>query len=212
MAMSARRPELRTARLLLRRWREPDLAPFAAMNADPEVMEHYPARLTRAESDAFARRIEEGFREDGFGLWAIETLADGSFIGYTGLARPAFTAHFTSPARPATEIGWRLARHAWGHGYATEAAHAVLGFAFGQAGLHEIVSFTAETNTRSQAVMRRIGMIRHPADDFDHPALPPGHPLRRHVLYRITQPDWHTVPGDMLARYGSAGEDAALDW
>jgi ribosomal-protein-alanine N-acetyltransferase len=192
-AVSAQGPELRTARLLLRRWREADLTPFAAMNADPEVMEHFPAPLTRAQSDAFASQIEEGFGEAGFGLWAVETTADGGFIGYTGLARPRFTAHFTSPARPATELGWRLARHAWGRGYATEAARAVLGFAFGRAGLSEIVSFTAVTNIRSQAVMRRIGMTRDPADDFDHPALPPGHRLRCHVLYRITQQDWHAV-------------------
>lgn len=190
MAMSAQGPELRTARLLLRRWREADLVPFAAMNADPEVMEHFPARLTQAESDAFARRIEEGFGEAGFGLWAVQTLAGGGFIGFTGLARPGFTAHFTSPAHPATEIGWRLARHAWGHGYATEAARAVLGFAFGQAGLREVVSFTALTNTRSQAVMRRLGMTHDPAGDFHHPGLPPGHRLRRHVLYRIAAQDW----------------------
>jgi ribosomal-protein-alanine N-acetyltransferase len=192
VAMSAQGPELRTARLLLRRWREADLTPFAAMNADPEVMEHYPAPLTRAESDAFARRIEAGFGEAGFGLWAVETIG-GGFIGYTGLARPRFTAHFTSPARPATEIGWRLARHAWGHGYATEAARAVLGFAFDRAGLGEIVSFTAVANVRSQAVMRRIGMTRDLAGDFDHPALPAGHRLRCHALYRIARQDWHAA-------------------
>ena len=188
--MSAASPErghptsLPTDRLLLRRWRPEDRAPFAALNADPEVMEHFPARLTRAESDAFVDRIEAGFAEHGFGLWAVEVRATGEFIGFTGLAVPSFEAPFT----PAVEIGWRLARPGLGHGYASEAAGRALDAAFTTYGLAEVVSFTSVTNVRSQAVMRRIGMTHDPADDFDHPRLPPGHRLQRHVLYRATRP------------------------
>ncbi|GAA4596842.1 GNAT family N-acetyltransferase [Planotetraspora phitsanulokensis] len=170
---------LETERLTLRRWREGDLEPFAALNADPVVMEHFPSALSREQSDAMVRRIEAGFEDRGFGLWAVE--ADGTFLGFTGLSVPRFTAAFT----PCVEIGWRLARHAWGYGYATEAAMAVLEDAFGRLGLAEVVSFTAVGNVRSQAVMRRIGMSHDPAGDFDHPALAEDSPLRRHVLYRI---------------------------
>ena len=170
---------LETDHLLLRRWRPEDRAPFAAMNTDPEVMEHFPARLTRAESDAFVDRIEAGFAEHGFGLWALEVRGTGEFIGFTGLSVPSFEAHFT----PAVEIGWRLARPAWGHGYASEAARRALATGFDGYQLPEVVSFTAVPNVRSQAVMRRIGMTHDPADDFDHPSLP-GHRLQRHVLYR----------------------------
>ena len=175
---------LRTERLVLRRWRPQDRAPFAAMNADPEVMEHFPASLTRAESDAMADRIEAGFADHGFGLWAIEVTEPGElhgqFVGFTGLSVPRFQAHFT----PAVEIGWRLARPAWGRGYASEAARRALAAGFDEHHLPEVVSFTSVTNLRSQAVMRRIGMTHDPADDFDHPSLPPGHRLRRHVLCR----------------------------
>jgi len=164
----------------MRRWRDSDLEPFAALNADPEVMEHFPATLSRAESDAFVERIEARFERDGYGLWALEVAETGRFIGYTGLAPQTFPAHFT----PAVEVGWRLARFAWGHGFATEAARAALVFGFERARLEEIVSFTAPTNLRAQAVMQRVGMTHDPADDFDHPALPEGHPLSRHVLYR----------------------------
>ncbi|MDA0563478.1 GNAT family N-acetyltransferase [Streptomonospora sp. S1-112] len=172
---------LRTARLILRPWRPEDREPFARLNADPRVMEHFPAPLTRAQSDALADRIEARMAAEGFGLWAVEVAATGAFIGFTGLSRPAFTAHFT----PAVEVGWRLAHHAWGQGCATEAATAAVHHGFTRAGLGEIVSFTAVDNLRSQAVMRRLGMTRDPADDFDHPDLPPGHRLRRHVLYRL---------------------------
>jgi RimJ/RimL family protein N-acetyltransferase len=175
---------LPTDRLLLRRWRPEDRAPFAALNADPEVMEHFPARLTRAESDAFVDRIEAGFAEHGFGLWAVEVQATGEFIGFTGLAVPSFDAPFT----PAVEIGWRLARPAWGHGYASEAARGALDAAFTRYGLAEVVSFTSVDNVRSQAVMLRIGMTHDPADDFGHPRLPPDHRLHRHVLWRIKAP------------------------
>lgn len=180
--MTDRGPQLRTARLLLRRWREEDLRPFAALNADPAVMAHYAAPLTAARSDHLVDRIEAAFDRDGFGLWAVEVIATGRFIGFTGLAEVTFAAHFV----PAAEVGWRLARPAWGHGYATEAARAALGYGFEVAGLDEVVSFTSVPNWRSQAVMRRLGMVHHPADDFDHPDLPAGHRLRRHVLYRIT--------------------------
>ena len=160
-----------------------DREPFAAMNADPEVMEHFPAPLTRDESDALVDRIEAGFDEQGWGLWALEERESGAFLGFTGLNRPGFDAHFT----PAVEIGWRLARPAWGRGYASEAARAAAAFAFETLALDELVSFTAVANVRSQRVMQRIGMTRDPADDFDHPALPAGHPLRRHVLYRLAR-------------------------
>jgi RimJ/RimL family protein N-acetyltransferase len=175
---------LRTRRLTLRRWRDSDRAPFAAMNADPEVMEHFPAALTREESDTMIERIESGFAAHGFGLWAVEVAASGEFVGFTGLSVPGFGAHFT----PAVEVGWRLIRPAWGHGYASEAARRALAVGFDDFGLPEVVSFTAVPNVRSQAVMRRIGMTHDPADDFDHPSLP-GHRLQRHVLYRIRPRD-----------------------
>jgi ribosomal-protein-alanine N-acetyltransferase len=150
------------------------------MNADPEVMEFFPAPLSRAQSDDLVDRIEAGFDRDGFGLWALE-LRGGGFIGFAGLARPEFEAPFT----PAVEVGWRLARPAWGHGYATEAGRAALEYGFGPAALEEVVSFTSVVNTRSRAVMERLGMTRDPAEDFDHPRIPAGDPLRRHVLYRL---------------------------
>ncbi|MFP5389880.1 MAG: GNAT family N-acetyltransferase [Thermoleophilia bacterium] len=177
-------PTLKTDRLKLRRWREDDLEAFAALNSDPAVMEHFPAPLTREQSDELVERIEAGFGSNGFGLWALEVRATGEFIGFAGLAVPEFEAHFM----PAVEIGWRLARSAWGHGYATEAGKAALAYGFEQAGLDEIVSFTTVANRRSRVVMERLGMSHDPADDFDHPGLPTGHPQRRHVLYRIRPP------------------------
>lgn len=177
---------IQTKRLLLRGWRESDLEPFAALNADPEVMEHFPAPLSVSQSRAMVERIEEIFIRYGFGLWAVEVLATGEFIGFTGLSPVSFEAHFT----PAVEVGWRLAKDAWGNGYATEAARASLAYAFGPAGLEELVSFTATTNKPSQRVMERIGMTH--AEDFDHPRLPAGHRLQRHVLYRITRAQWES--------------------
>lgn len=176
-------PELRTPRLRLRRWRGEDREPFAMLNADPAVMEHFPATLDRSASDALIDSIEAGFERHGFGLWALEPREGGELLGFTGLAVPAFEAHFT----PAVEIGWRLARPAWGYGYATEAARAALAYGFEQVGLEQVVSFTAAENARSRAVMERLGMTRDPAEDFDHPSLPSGHPLERHVLYRTAQ-------------------------
>jgi RimJ/RimL family protein N-acetyltransferase len=172
-----------TERLIMRRWRESDREPFAAMNADPEVMEHFPSPLTRAESDAFVDKIEWGFGEYGYSLWALEVRETGDFIGFAGLLLQTFEAPFT----PAVEVGWRLARHAWGHGYATEAGARALEYGFTEAGLEEIVSMTARLNVRSQAVMERLGLTRDPADDFDFPRLPEGHPLRPSVLYRISR-------------------------
>jgi RimJ/RimL family protein N-acetyltransferase len=175
---------LSTPRLRLRRWQEADREPFAAINADPLVMEHFPDCLSRRQSDDLIEKIEAGFEAHGYGLWALEVRASGEFVGFTGLAKPSFKAHFT----PAVEIGWRLATVAWGNGYATEAAQAALAFGFEQVGLTEIVSFTTAANVRSRAVMERIGMAHDPADDFDHPGIPAGHPQRRHVLYRMPRP------------------------
>ena len=182
---------MRTERLVMRRWRAADREPFAAMNADPEVMAHFPSTLDRAASDAFVDRIEAGFQAHGFGLWALERLDTGEFIGFTGLSVPRFEAHFT----PAVEIGWRLSRPAWGQGFATEAARQALTVGFEQYRLAEIVSFTAPVNTASQAVMRRLGMSRDPAEDFEHPAVPAGHRLRRHVLYRLHRDRWRAGAG-----------------
>lgn len=177
-------PELRTERLLLRGWRAGDLEPFAALNADSEVMEHFPATLTRAQSDAMADRVRAHLTEHGWGLWAVEVVDGPAFVGFVGLARPAFEAHFT----PAVEIGWRLARPAWGYGYAPEAGRAVLSYAFAELGLDEVVSFTSVGNANSRRVMEKLGLTHDPADDFDHPNLPADSPLRRHVLYRIRRP------------------------
>ena len=179
-------PELSTERLLLRRWRSSDSEPFAALNGDPEVMEHFPAALTRAESDQMIASLEGRFEQNGFGLWAVEVRASGEMIGFVGLNVPSFDAHFM----PAVEIGWRLSRSAWGHGYATEAARASLSFGFEESELDEIVAMTTTTNARSAAVMERLGMTREAADDFDHPAIEAGHPLRRHILYRISAEEW----------------------
>jgi RimJ/RimL family protein N-acetyltransferase len=170
-----------TQRLCLRLWRDEDLPLFAALNASPEVMEFFPKRLDRAESDAVVDRIRRHFARHGFGLWAVEVPGVAEFIGFVGLSVPTFEAHFT----PCVEIGWRLAPEHWGQGYATEAARAALDFGYQNLGLPEIVSFTVPANVRSRAVMERIGMTRSPADDFDHPALPEDNPLRRHVLYRV---------------------------
>ncbi len=171
---------METARLLLRRWRSSDRAPFARINADPRVMEFYPALLTREQSDNLIDRAEAHFLRHGFGPWAAELLPTARFIGYISLFVPSFQAHFT----PCVEIGWRLDADHWGQGLATEGARAVLAHAFNDLRLPEIVSFTTQSNLRSIRVMQKLGLTRNPADDFDHPNLPEGHPLRRHVLYR----------------------------
>ncbi|OLZ61345.1 GNAT family N-acetyltransferase [Streptomyces sp. IMTB 2501] len=174
-------PELRTDRLLLRRWRESDLEPWAAMNADPEVREHLGELLTRERSDAAVALMQAEFDERGFGWWALEERETGEFIGRAGLDEVGEDMPFAG-----VDIGWRLRRSAWGHGYATEAALACLAFGFGTLGLTEVVASTTVNNLRSQAVMRRIGMTRDPADDFEDPSVPEG-PLRRCVLYRIAR-------------------------
>ncbi len=178
---------LHTTRLHLRRWRTSDLEPFAQLNADAEVMRHFPRPLRRAESDLLVEKIESHFDDTGFGLWAVDVCGgtrdcrSDEFIGFVGLLTVPFRARFT----PAVEVGWRLRRSAWGNGYATEAATEALRVGFEDVGLDEIVSFTSTVNLPSQAVMRRIGMTNDPADDFDHPAMRKGHALERHVLYRI---------------------------
>ena len=168
--------ELRTERLVLRQWREEDREPFAALNADPVVMEHFPSTMTREASDAFVDFNIATIAERGWGLWAVE--ANGAFIGFVGLNEPRF--------RPGVEIGWRLRRTAWGHGYATEAALAVLDYAFDELGLDEVISFTTVENQRSRRVMERIGMTHDTADDFDHPNVT-NERIRPHVLYRVAR-------------------------
>jgi RimJ/RimL family protein N-acetyltransferase len=175
--------ELRTDRLLLRQWRAADREMFARLNADAQVMQHFATVLSREESDRLADRIESHIAQHAWGLWAVEIPTVAPFIGFIGLARPRFTAHFT----PCTEIGWRLCAEGWGHGYATEGALAVLAFGLHTLGLNEVVSFTVPNNVRSRRVMERIGMTHNPSDDFDHPELSVGHRLRRHVLYRSSK-------------------------
>ncbi|KHL18599.1 RimJ/RimL family protein N-acetyltransferase [Mumia flava] len=189
---------LTTDRLVLRPWQETDRAPFAALNADGQVMEHFPAPLTRAESDALVDRIVQRFAAQGFGLWAVEESATGTFLGFTGL-NPVPEAVAAAAVRDTgagvggeddptpTEIGWRLARHAWGRGLASEAARAAARYAFDRAGLSTVWSFTSVTNDRSVAVMRRIGMVL--AGEFDNPRVPAGSRLVRHVLYRLDAVD-----------------------
>jgi RimJ/RimL family protein N-acetyltransferase len=172
---------LSSGRVCLRRWRDEDREAFAAMNSDARVMEFFRSRLSRVQSDAMVDRIQEHFAKRDFGLWAIELPDVAPFIGFAGLDVTRFSARFT----PCVEVGWRLAFEHWGHGYATEAARLALDYGFGTLALSEVVSFTSTTNHRSRAVMERLGMRRDPADDFDYPALPEGHPLRRHVLYRL---------------------------
>jgi RimJ/RimL family protein N-acetyltransferase len=173
---------LTTPRLLLRGWRPEDREPFAALNASPEVMEHFPNTLTRERSAELVDHFQAGIDERGWGAWAVERKEDGAFIGFIGLVPVNFDADFT----PATEVGWRLDKPYWGNGYATEGARASLEYAFGTLGLDRVVSFTALTNHRSEAVMVRIGMTR--MGEFDHPRLPEGHRLRRHVIYEVRPP------------------------
>lgn len=180
--------EIDTPRLRMRQWRAADRAPFAALNADPRVMEHFPSTLDRAASDAIAERCETLIAERGWGFWAVERRDSGDFIGFVGLNVPTAALPFA----PCVEIGWRLAHAAWGQGLASEAARAALTTGFETLGLAEIVSFTALSNRRSQAVMERLGM-RRTSEDFDHPVLPEGHPLRRHCLYRLNADAWRAA-------------------
>jgi RimJ/RimL family protein N-acetyltransferase len=169
---------------VLRQWQDSDFEPFAAMNADSEVMRHFPALLNRTESAALLERLRRPIDERGWGLWAVEV--GGVFAGFTGLSIPRFSAHFT----PCTEIGWRFRREFWGRGLACRAAGAALSFGFETLQLPEIVSFTAATNARSRRLMERLGFRHDPREDFDHPSLPAGHALSRHVLYRLQSKNW----------------------
>ena len=180
--------QLGGGRVLLRPWRDGDLAPFAELNADPEVASWLNGPLTRAQSDEFAERILAHFEEHGFGFWALEVPGVVPFAGFVGMSVTHFEAEFT----PCVEIGWRLAHAYWGRGYVTEAGRLCLDFGFGEGGLTEIVSFTAVGNRRSRAVMERLGL--HRSQEFDHPRLPPDHPLLRHVLYRL---EASAYPGDV---------------
>lgn len=178
-------PRITTDRLVLRTWLPEDREPFAALNADPRVMEFYRQRLSREESDAYVDRIEAHFEREGFGLFAAALRDSGEFLGYVGLRVPKFEA----PFMPCVEIGWRLAAAHWGKGFATEGARAALQWGFESLRLPEILSFAVPANVRSIRVMQKIGMKRDESGDFDHPELPPGHRLRRHVLYRAANPD-----------------------
>ena len=180
--------EIETPRLVLRQWRQPDREPYAALNADPAVMEFFPAPLDRAASDAMVDAWREQIDKRGWSNWAVEVRATAQFIGFVGLTVPRRVLPFS----PCVEIGWRLARAHWGQGYATEGARAALRAGFERFGLDEVVSFTALLNLRSRAVMERIGM-RDAEQDFDHPAVPEGHRLRPHCLYRISRDEWRTI-------------------
>lgn len=174
---------LETERLILRRWRRGDHAPFASLNADARVMAHFPRRLPAADSNALVSRLQDHWSEHGFGVGVVERKADAAFLGMAGLA----WARFEAPVCPCVEIGWRLAAEHWGQGYATEAALAWAAYGFGALELAEIVAFVVPANLRSQAVMARLGMRRDPARDFDHPHLPPGSPLRQHWLFACSR-------------------------
>jgi RimJ/RimL family protein N-acetyltransferase len=177
--------ELETPRLRLRLWRAEDREPFAALNADPRVMEHFPALIPRERSDASVDACINAFATRGWGNWAVERRDSGEFIGFTGLSIPQRQFHFS----PCVEVGWRLAHAHWGHGFASEAARAALAVGFERLGLDEIVSMTACTNIRSQAVMRRIGLV-DTGEVFEHPGVPEGHALRPHCLFKLSAPAW----------------------
>ncbi len=174
-------PTIETPRLILRDWRDADLEPWIAMNADPRVTEFLARSYTRALSESTAVAMREQLKRNGYGWWAVEVRGGPCFAGVIALQAVPFAAPFT----PANEIGWRFSVENWGRGYATEGARAALDFAFDELGWREVVAFTAAANVRSQRVMERLGMTHDSADDFDHPRIEPGHPLRRHLLYRV---------------------------
>lgn len=182
-------PVIKTERLVLRQWCEDDLEPFAKLNADPRVMEYFPSILSHQESDDLAKRLSAKLKEQGWGLWAVSVPGLSDFIGFIGLSEPSFSAHFT----PAVEVGWRLAYDFWGQGYATEGALEALKYGFETLNLNQIVSFTAVANQRSRHVMEKIGMHHDLKDDFDHPKLPEGHLLKKHVLYRMNHNEWRDL-------------------
>lgn len=180
---------MKTQRLVLRQWQPEDAGPFAAINACPQVMQHYPAKLSRDESDKVHERILQHFTDHGFGLWAVEIPNVAPFIGFVGLHHVRYETPFT----PCVEIGWRLSAEHWNKGYATEAAVAAMDYGIQR--YDEIVSFTAPENKTSQRVMQKLGMTRNPNDDFDHPLLPKCHRLCRHVLYRMSPERWQARRG-----------------
>ena len=182
--------KLNSSRLLLRQWRDADLDHFARMSANPAVMQHLLPLPDRAASDAVAQRFREHFAQHDFGFWAVELPGMCPFIGCVGLMHVGYNAHFT----PAVEIGWRLDPAYWGRGYATEAARLALDDGFERLPLQEVVALTVPANLRSQAIMQRLGMRRAASDDFDHPRVPDGHPLKRHVLYRLQRSEWRRRP------------------
>ncbi len=173
-----------TKRLILRRWTPEDVEPFALLNADPRVMEFFPATLSRAESETMIKTVEDRIDQHGFGFWAAELRSTRELIGFIGLNVPGYPLPFS----PCVEVGWRLAHKHWGNGYAQEGARAAIQLGFDKFGLREIVSFTTLNNIRSRKVMERIGMVQDSSGEFDHPKLEEAHPLRRHVLYRCARP------------------------
>ena len=177
-------PELRTERLLLRRWRSADREPFAAINADPAVMEFFPGLQSAQVSAEMIDDFEREFEAQGFGLWAVELPGELPLAGFAGLMRVGADLPFA----PAVEVGWRVTPKAWGRSIAFEAATAALRFGFERAGLERVVSYTAAANLRSRRLMERLGMCRDPAEDFEHPRIADGHPLAPHVLYRLERP------------------------
>lgn len=194
--------ELNTPRLLLRQWKPDDRAPFARLNADPVAMEYFPSPLTEAQSNELADKIISLIDNRGWGMWAVEVKSDGAFIGFVGLHRPDYALPFS----PCVEIGWRLCREYWGRGYATEAAREVLRFAFETLELNEVVSFTALPNRRSRAVMERIGQ-EDTGFEFDHPEVPAGHRLSRHILYKMTRRRWQSLKTQSSANMGQQDHD-----
>ncbi len=174
-------PFLTTKRLLLRPWKGSDREPFQQMNQDPQVMEFFPALLSHEQSDTLMKNIQRELIEKPYGFWAVELKNQIPFMGFVGLHEPTFEAAFT----PCIEIGWRLSSQHWGKGYAYEAAQKILDYAFNDLGLEEIVSFTAKINKRSIKLMKKLGMQTNPNEDFDHPKVKEGNPLKRHVLYRL---------------------------
>ena len=176
--------ELHTKRCVLRQWRDADATPWAALNADPEVRRYFPSRLSAEQAGAEAQRCRDGVAQRGWGMWALELPGEMALAGFVGLNVP----HYDAPFVPALEIGWRLARAAWGRGLATEAAQAALDFAFTRLAVREVVAITVPDNQASRRVMTRLGMVRDEAGDFDHPRVEADHPMRRHVLYRTRRP------------------------
>lgn len=187
----AKNKTIQTERLILRPWREEDLEPLSRMNTDPRVMEFFLGPLTPEETQARLEVYTRHIQEHGWGLWAVSAPRVADFIGWIGLWPIGFEAHFT----PAIEVGWRLLPEFWGQGYATEGARASLHYGFNKLKLDEIVSITVPANLRSRRVMEKLGMHHNPQDDFDHPKLPEGHPLRRHFVYKLEKNEWRHCTG-----------------